>query len=76
MPIAIINMGGVRGEDHFFTDLDPHQKGEQGVRVDLSTDQLLPGLVSRLRQAGVGSHHQPSNELRLENSTVFKDMLS
>ncbi|KAH0594913.1 hypothetical protein MHUMG1_07210 [Metarhizium humberi] len=76
MPIAIVNMGGVRGEDRFFTDLDPRQGGEQGVRVELLTDQLLPGLVSRLRQTGAGSHHHPATEIRLENPTVFKDMLS
>lgn len=75
MPIAVVNMGGVRGEDHFFTDLDPHQRGEQGVRVELLTDQLLPGLVTQLRQTGVGSHDHTTG-IRLENSTVFKDMLS
>ncbi|TWU73565.1 hypothetical protein ED733_004378 [Metarhizium rileyi] len=76
MPIAIVNMGGVRGEDLFFKDLHPRQKGEQGVRVEFSTDQLLPGLVSRLRQTGTGSNHYSAAEIRLENSTVFKDMLS
>lgn len=76
MPIAIVNMGGVRGEDHFFADLDPLQTGEQGVRVELLTDQLLPGLVTRLRQTGVASQHHPPGNIRLENSTVFKDMLS
>ncbi|KHO00699.1 silencing information regulator [Metarhizium album ARSEF 1941] len=76
MPIAIVNMGGVRGEDHFFADLDPRQEGEEGVRVELSTDQLLPGLVSRLRQTGVAACRRPSAAVSLENSTVFKDMLS
>lgn len=75
MPIAIINLGGVRGEEQFFTELSPNQQGEQGVRVELSTDQLLPDLVSHLRQdaqrlAGMSA---PGEQ---ENSVVFKDMLS
>ncbi|KAL6853165.1 DHS-like NAD/FAD-binding domain-containing protein [Trichoderma novae-zelandiae] len=79
MPIAIVNMGGVRGEDQFFADLNPDQAGEHAVRVEVSTDDVLPALVSQLRQglasgslpidAPLGSHER-------ENSSVFKDMLS
>ncbi|QUC22259.1 uncharacterized protein UV8b_06500 [Ustilaginoidea virens] len=77
MPIAIVNMGGVRGEDIFFADLDPQQEGEQAVRVDLSTDQLLPALVSQLRRAEAGPEHchQPLGH-SMDNSAVFKDMMS
>lgn len=50
MPIAIVNMGGVRGEHHFFTGLSADQSGEQSVRVEFETDQLLPALVSELRR--------------------------
>jgi NAD-dependent deacetylase sirtuin 4 len=49
VPLALVNMGGVRGEDQLFADTSPLQKGEEAVRVDLSTDELLPELVSRLR---------------------------
>lgn len=77
MPIAIVNMGGVRGEDHFFKDLDPEQKGEQGVRIELLTDKLLPALVAQLRQrADSGTQLHSSAASPLENSSVFKDMLS
>jgi hypothetical protein len=52
MPIAIVNIGGVRGEDIFFADVDPNQTGGRGVRVEMSTDTLLPALVQELRQPG------------------------
>jgi NAD-dependent SIR2 family protein deacetylase len=77
MPIAIVNMGGVRGEDQLLKDLSPRQLGEQAVRVELSTDELLPALVAQLRR-DAASHgdqgHAPGSIL--ENSSVFKDMLS
>ncbi|KAL2271838.1 hypothetical protein VTJ83DRAFT_1209 [Remersonia thermophila] len=50
MPIAVVNLGGVRGEDAFFAGLDPHQTGAQGVRVDMSTDVVLPALVRELQR--------------------------
>ncbi|KAG6282434.1 hypothetical protein E4U46_008264 [Claviceps purpurea] len=73
MPIAIVNVGGVRGEETFFADVDPHQKGERAVRVELSTDEVLPALVSRLRESDAASHYHPT--LRQE-SAIFKDMMS
>ncbi|TFB02102.1 NAD-dependent protein deacylase SIR4 [Trichoderma ghanense] len=79
MPIAIVNMGGVRGEEQFFADVKPGQAGELAVRVEVSTDDVLPALVSQLRQrlasgslpigAPLGNHER-------ENSSLFKDMLS
>ncbi|KAK3375358.1 SIR2 family histone deacetylase-like protein [Podospora didyma] len=83
MPIAIVNKGGVRGEDAFFADLDPHQAGGQGVRVELSTDILLPTLVENLQQSGVrglGRTSGPSPPLGTapvrRGDAPFKDMLS
>lgn len=77
MPVAIVNMGGVRGEELFFAGVDPQQSGEQGVRVELSTDQLLPALVSDLRRgaAAASARESAAGALR-ENPHVFKDMLS
>ncbi|KAG9251550.1 silencing information regulator [Emericellopsis atlantica] len=72
MPIAIVNMGGVRGEDHFFKTLTEGQQGEEGVRVEQATDELLPALVSRLRR----EQHIHMPEAAGENLTTFKDMLS
>ena len=51
MPVAIVNLGGVRGEETFVADLDPSQGGAEGVRLDMSTEQLLPELVRALRQS-------------------------
>ncbi|KAG5925874.1 hypothetical protein E4U42_003851 [Claviceps africana] len=76
MPIAIVNIGGVRGEETFFDDVDARQRGERAVRVELSTDELLPALVEQLRKAGVGPQQRPPMRTALQNSTVFKDMLS
>lgn len=77
MPIAIVNMGGVRGEEQFFDGLAPDQRGENGVRVEISTDELLPALVAELRQ------HSPPGTAMLDgqveqpdNSSMFKDMMS
>ncbi|KAI0847731.1 DHS-like NAD/FAD-binding domain-containing protein [Daldinia vernicosa] len=78
IPIAIVNLGGVRGEETFFADLDPSQKGNQGARIELSTDELLPALVEQLRQsssikvAAEGHDHNPKQH----NASVFKDMMS
>ncbi|KAI0194171.1 silencing information regulator [Astrocystis sublimbata] len=67
-PIAIVNIGGVRGEEAFFVDLDPDQPGSQGARVEIPTDELLPALVDLFKQS---SAEQPAH-----GASVFKDMLS
>lgn len=74
MPIAIVNMGGVRGEETFFEHLTPEQEGEMGVRVENSTDEILPALVSELREHPAS--HLSVNDIIKENSSVFKDMMS
>jgi NAD+-dependent protein deacetylase sirtuin 4 len=78
MPIAILNMGGVRGEDAFFVGLDPGQTGALGVRVELSTESVLPALVDELRKADAGSHTAQGSEAvgKRESSGVFKDFMS
>ena len=78
IPIAIVNLGGVRGEDKFFADLDASQKGGQGARIELSMDELLPPLVERLRQhskiEAAQEHHDHTVEKH--GASVFKDMMS
>jgi NAD-dependent SIR2 family protein deacetylase len=77
MPIALVNMGGVRGEEQLFADVSSHQMGEQAVRVDVSTDELLPALVSQLRtDSSVRSEQRPAIRKPLDSSSVFKDMMS
>ncbi|KAJ9155096.1 Sir2 family protein [Pleurostoma richardsiae] len=77
MPIAVVNMGGVRGEETFLVGMDP-QQGAGGVRIDMSAQNVLPALVATLRASP--STHGPGHEhsVRLENggAGVFKDMLS
>lgn len=76
MPIAIVNIGGVRGEERFFHDMDPGQRGEQGVKVEMSTDELLPALVAELRKGTSHSSGISTTDGCLENGVMFKDMLS
>jgi NAD-dependent deacetylase sirtuin 4 len=78
MPIGILNLGGVRGEDAFFADLPMGQRGEAGVRMELSTDKVLPAIVEQLKRTG---YEQKANGLDIadekhHNSSVFRDMLS
>jgi len=78
MPIAVVNIGGVRGEESFFTGLDPEQAGAQGVRAELSTQDLLPALVGALQESGV--KNEGSRDAAVtpghHGASVFKDMLS
>jgi len=77
MPIAIVNIGGVRGEDVFFAKLDPDQTGGQGARLEMSTDNLLPALVEQLQQPLLRSvEASPEGASFQENdAAVFKNML-
>ncbi|KAK5171914.1 uncharacterized protein LTR77_003551 [Saxophila tyrrhenica] len=50
MPIAIVNMGGVRGEELFMEDVPANGTGKEGLRCALSLEEVLPALVQRLRQ--------------------------
>jgi NAD-dependent SIR2 family protein deacetylase len=79
MPIGVLNIGGVRGEEAFFKNLPMAQRGEAGVRVEFGTDKVLPGLVEQLRRTGFERTHkndvQAAGE-QVTNSGVFKDMLS
>lgn len=77
IPIAIVNMGGVRGEEAFVADLRPGHGGAEGLRIEMSTEQLLPELIKSLRRSASESH--VANEsacLGNEGGGVFKDFLS
>lgn len=78
IPIAIINLGGVRGEDTFFADLDPSQEGSQGVRAEFSIGELLPALVEQMRQSSSMNSAQEDHNHSAEQhgASVFKDMMS
>lgn len=81
MPIGIINIGGVRGEELFFDNLSYTQGGEAGVRVELPTNTLLPALVENLKRLGLDKSPPRKTEsvtssIGSSNTAIFKDMLS
>ncbi|RDL40624.1 uncharacterized protein BP5553_00603 [Venustampulla echinocandica] len=78
MPVGILNLGGVRGEEAFFQDLPMAQQGEAAVRADMGTDKVLPELVNQLRRSGFSTNvdvSDPADEPHT-NNTIFKDVLS
>ena len=48
MPIGILNLGGVRGEETFFSDVPPSNTGSLAVRCNESADKILPSVVRTL----------------------------
>ncbi|EGY14648.1 NAD-dependent deacetylase sirtuin-4 [Verticillium dahliae VdLs.17] len=85
MPIAVVNVGGVRGEEQLFAGVDWKQTGEQRVRVELSTDKVLPAVVETLRRTNGGPGVKARREVAAAaaapevtrgNHGAFKDMLS
>lgn len=80
MPIGIVNIGGVRGEDLFFDDLSYSQGGEAGLRVESPTNILLPSLVENLKRLGFAKSPprvmDPVSKISLSKCAVFKDLLS
>lgn len=80
IPIAVVNMGGVRGEESLFTNVDPQQTGAQAVRVDLSTQDLLPALVGALQQQQPRAKDERGRNAAVrpgdDGTSLFKDMLS
>ena len=56
MPIGILNIGGVRGEESFFQGLKGGNEGELGVRCNERADKLLPELLNKMRGRGFTSH--------------------
>ena len=49
MPIAVLNIGGVRGEENFFTDVPPGNDGRYGMRCSEKVDRILPALVEQIQ---------------------------
>ncbi|KAI8202755.1 NAD-dependent protein deacylase SIR4 [Colletotrichum sp. SAR 10_76] len=78
MPIAIVNTGGVRGEEHIAAVPVPDPTGALGVRTEVSTDVVLPALVDQLQKLSASGASAPAGGVAAfrENHGVFKDMLS
>ena len=79
MPIGILNLGGVRGEEAFFQSLPVGQTGEAGVRIEMETEKVLPGLIDQLIRTGAAhlpkGDAQDSNEHSLQGRE-FQHLLS
>lgn len=48
MPIGVLNMGGVRGEDVFFGDVGESNTGREAVRCSENSEKVLPQVVKIL----------------------------
>ncbi|MCJ1261970.1 hypothetical protein MMC22_001839 [Lobaria immixta] len=49
LPIGILNLGGVRGEENFFAGLRADNDGSSGFRCSESAEKILPKVVENLR---------------------------
>ena len=50
MPIGVLNLGGVRGEESFFPENSMVNAGEHGTRCSQSADKILPHVVEGLER--------------------------
>jgi len=48
MPIGILNMGGARGEESFFSDAPEGNAGREALRISENAEQVLPQIVQML----------------------------
>lgn len=48
-PVGIVNLGGVRGEEQFFSDVGLGNTGGKAVRCAHTLERLLPSLVTSLQ---------------------------
>lgn len=51
LPIGVLNIGGIRGEEELFQGVMGGNRGEAGVRISQSSEKILPGIVEKLRAA-------------------------
>lgn len=50
MPIAVLNMGGVRGEETFFGDVQDTNTGREAARLSENAEKVLPAVVRILEE--------------------------
>lgn len=60
MPIGLLNLGGVRGEESFFAGIGAGNDGSMGVRCSESADKLLPRIFEKLQ----ASHENEGERMR------------
>ena len=64
MPIGILNLGGVRGEDELYTGMSGKEDGSGGVRIEMPVGDILPKVVDRVREMDLrGGKRDGSNHL-------------
>lgn len=51
VPIGVLNLGGIRGEESFYADVPADNDGSLGVRCSESADEILPSVVRNLGNA-------------------------
>ena len=66
MPIGVLNLGGVRGEESFFAGLSADNDGSLGARCSESADKILPLIVRDLELKAMAEQHGRS--LPMQNS--------
>ncbi|KAL8721086.1 MAG: hypothetical protein Q9225_002158 [Loekoesia sp. 1 TL-2023] len=66
MPIGVLNLGGVRGEESFFAGLRADNDGSFGVRCSESADKILPSVVQNLELTTIAK--QDEGTLPIQNS--------
>jgi NAD-dependent SIR2 family protein deacetylase len=50
LPIGILNMGGARGEEAFFSDIEEGNTGREAVRISENVEKVLPQVVKILEK--------------------------
>lgn len=50
LPVGVLNVGGVRGEETFFGEGWDGEDGRGAVRVSVDAETVLPEVVGRLRE--------------------------
>lgn len=58
MPIGVLNLGGVRGEEAFFASLQADNDGSLGVRCSEKADKILPSVVRKLELKAVAEQDE------------------
>lgn len=49
MPVGILTLGGARGEEKFFSTLEPDNDGQRAFRCSESVEKVLPRVIEVLR---------------------------
>lgn len=59
LPVGLVNLGGVRGEELFFQDVPAGGAGRDGVRASLALEEFLPELVERVGRSATAAAAGP-----------------